>query len=177
MEERNLIIKAQSGDKDAFQKLISLYYPYVYHFLQQLCADEILAQDLTQDTFVKVIQNIERYDPDGKGRFSTYVVTIAKHLYIDHVRKNKYILINWEQQDTPDPVSVGELVADQITLEQVRQVIQGLPPEQAEPIRMKYLEEMTLAQIAKRLRIEPKTIKSRIHSGMVKLRQILKGGE
>lgn len=176
MEEYILIAKVQNGDKDAFQKLIGLYYPYVFKFLLQLSGDETLSQDLTQDTFVKVIQNIDRYDLHGKGSFSTYVMTIAKHLYIDYLRKNKYLLINWEEQETTDPMNVGELVATQLEFEQVAIILKELPPEQAEPIRMKYLEQMTLSQIARQLNTQPKTIKSRIHGGMVKMRKLLRAG-
>ncbi len=74
-------------------------------------------------------------------------------------------------------MSLAEQVADQLAVADIRHAIGKLPPEQAEPIRLKYLEEMTLKEIAHRLQEQPNTVKSRIHGGLIKIRRLLRGGD
>ena len=94
MEESNLIKKCQRGDKEAFQLLISRYHPFVFKFLVKITNNEQTAEDITQETFLKVIRNIEKFDTAGQAKFSTYVISIAKNAYIDYLRKEKKFMQN-----------------------------------------------------------------------------------
>lgn len=67
MNEKALIKKCQHGDRQAFEELIRLYYDYVFGFLLKTTANEQLSEDLTQDTFLKVISNIEKFNFGGSG--------------------------------------------------------------------------------------------------------------
>jgi len=89
VEENNLIKKCQRGDKEAFQLLISQYHPFIYKFLVKITNNDQIAEDLTQETFLKVIRTIEKFDTTGQAKFSTYVISIAKNAYIDYLRKEK----------------------------------------------------------------------------------------
>lgn len=66
-----LIRKCQRGDRQAFDSLIRLYYDYVFGFLRRATGDQILAQDLTQEAFLKMIRSIETFDPGGSAAFGT----------------------------------------------------------------------------------------------------------
>lgn len=176
MDEYRLIRACQQGDRQAFNELISLYYPYVSGFLRKLTQNETLSDDLTQDTFVKLIRNIERYDLYGKAEFATYLITIAKHLYIDYLRRSRWEMTALDDLELPDQ-GFEESYLHELEFSEVLRRIETLPPNQAEAIKLKYLEGMTLAEIAERQHTEPKTIKSRIHIGKLKLRKALgKGG-
>ena len=72
-----------------------------------------------------------------------------------------------------DERNVEDEVEQKLRYEQVMAAMEKLPPEQALAIKLKYVEDMTLAQIAERFGVPPKTIKSRIHDGTVKLRKAL----
>ena len=72
MDEKALVKACQKGDRQAFEALIRLFYPYVSRFLLKMTLDESLAEDLTQDTFLKMIQNIEQFDADGGALFGTW---------------------------------------------------------------------------------------------------------
>jgi len=89
MEDKELIYRCQNGDKATFQELISKYHPYVFKFLIKATENKQLAEDLTQEVFIKVIRNIDKFDVDGKAKFSTYASTVAKNCYIDYLRKEK----------------------------------------------------------------------------------------
>lgn len=178
MNEKALIKRCQRGDRQAFDELIRLYYDYVSGFLLKTTADEVLTQDLTQETFLKMIQNIEKFDPGGSAVFGTWLVTVAKNCYIDHLRRNRIRLEDIESLPLEDEADVADEVERKLRYEQVMSAMESLPPEQAAAIRMKYAEDMTLAQIADRFGVQPKTVKSRIHDGTAKLRKKLnfKGG-
>ena len=59
LREKALVAACQKGDKQAFNELILLFYPYVYKFLLKTCGEKNLAEDLTQETFLKMVRNIE----------------------------------------------------------------------------------------------------------------------
>lgn len=177
MDELILIKQCQKGDKSAFQALISFYYPYVSKYLLKLTGDEYLSEDLTQETFLRLIRSIDRYDIYGKASFSTYIMTIAKHLYIDHLRKNKQVYTDFTELEIDSGEDVEQTVIKNMQIDEAIKRLNSLPQDQAIAIKMKYLELKTLDEIASQLDIQPKTIKSRIHNGIVKIRQTLIGGD
>ncbi len=67
MNEKALIKKCQRGEQQAFDRLIRLYYDYVFGFLIKTSADESLSEDLTQETFLRMIRNIEKFDTAGSA--------------------------------------------------------------------------------------------------------------
>lgn len=176
MNDIKLILACQHGEKQAFNDLIALYYPYVSKFLLKLTTDETISEDLTQDTFLKLIRSIDRFDVYGKAKFSTYLMTIAKNCYLDYLRKNKNTLLNIDDQKIADAWTVENKVLNEIEASEMIKAIDDLPWEQAQAIKLKYLEQLTLQEIAEKFNTESKTIKSRIHGGMVKLRKSLKNG-
>lgn len=174
MNEKALIKKCRRGDRQAFDELIRLYYDYVSGFLLKTTADAVLAEDLTQETFLKMIRGIERFDLSGRASFGTWLITIAKNCYIDCLRRSRVRIEDIEALALEADGNVADEVERRLQYEQVLSAMETLPPEQALAIRLKYVEDMTLAQIAERFGVEPKTIKSRIHDGTVKLRKKLK---
>lgn len=89
MNEKALIKRCQRGDRQAFDELIRLYYDYVSGFLRKATENETLCKDLTQETFLKMIRSIERFDPGGSASFGTWLITIARNCYIDQLRRNR----------------------------------------------------------------------------------------
>lgn len=177
MNDIALIKKCQKGDKTAFEELIRLYYNYVFGFLLKSSGNETLTEDLTQETFLKMIQNIEKFDTSKKAMFGTWIITIAKNCYIDYLRKNRIYLENIDEIQLEDKVKLSDKVITKLEYEELINATYSLPEEQGIAIRLKYQEDMTLEQIATRLKLPSKTIKSRIHDGTVKLRKKLKTKE
>ncbi len=175
MDEYSLILAAQKGKKEAFQSLITFYYPYVSKFLLKLCGDKLLSEDLTQDAFLKLIRGIDKFDISGTAAFSTWMMTIARNCYLDHLRRNRRAVSGIEEQEAISDFNVQDKVLEHLQAEELLKALGQLPPEQAAAIRLKYLEQQTLQEIARQLCCEPKTVKSRIHNGMMKLRKMLKG--
>lgn len=177
MDEKALVKACQKGDRQAFEALIRLFYPYVFRFLLKMTLDESLAEDLTQDTFLKMIQNIEQFDADGGALFGTWLIAIAKHRYIDLLRRNHE---EWADVDSLQIADGHDMEANalrHLQYEDVREAISKLPKEQEIAIRLKYEEDLTIQEIAEQSGVPGKTIKSRIHEGTVKLRKLLRGKE
>ena len=173
MNDKALIKRCQRGDRQAFDELIRLYYDYVSGFLLKNTGDETLSEDLTQETFLKMIRSIEKYDTGGSASFGTWLITIAKNCYIDQLRRNRIQLEDIDSLPLEDEKSVADEVEKKFQYEQIMKALEMLPSEQALAIKLKYVEDMTLAQIAERFGVQQKTIKSRIHDGAVKLRKML----
>lgn len=173
MNEKDLVKKSQNGDRKAFEDLIRMFYPYVSGFLLKNTNNSDLAEDLTQETFLKMVQNIEKYDLKSKAGFGTWLITIAKNCYIDYLRKNKVIISDIEALQIDD----GSDISDEIMKKMENEIISSLPPEQGIAIRMKYEENLTLEEIAIKFGVKPKTIKSRIFDGKKKIRKIFNAKE
>lgn len=176
MNDIKLILACQNGEKQAFNDLITLYYPYVSKFLLKLTSNETISEDLTQDTFLKLIRSIDRFDVYGKATFGTYLMTIARNCYVDYLRKNKNTVLNIDDYEIADVWTVENKVLKGIETSEMIRLIDDLPWEQAQAIKLKYLEQLTLQEIAEKFNTQSKTIKSRIHGGMARLRKSLKDG-
>lgn len=172
MNEKMLIKKCQRGERQAFDSLIRLYYDYVFGFLLKTAADETLCEDLTQETFLKMIKNIEKFRPEGAA-FGTWLITIAKNCYIDHLRKNRIPFEDVSELPIQSGEDIENRVEQRLRYEELLAAAELLPPEQSVAIRLKYAEGLTLQEIADRFGVQPKTVKSRIHEGTVKLRKKL----
>lgn len=179
MEDNEIIKKCQRGEKEAFQKLISKYHPFVYKYIYGISQNDSVVEDLVQETFIKIIKGIDKYDLHGKAKFSTYLITTAKNCYIDYYRREKKRTFDISLDEAFNVESggknVSELVTDKLYNEDILEQMKNLTEEQQVVIRMRYFEELTHKEIGEILNLEPKTVKSRIHNGMVKLREMIKG--
>ncbi len=175
MNDIKLIKKCQKGNKEAFNELISLYYPYIFKFLIKLTRNKELTEDLVQNTFMKMIVNIENYNTKSNALFSTYLITIAKNTYIDYLRKNNKELQELDIDSYSDKISSEYSWFKNNDYNFVMEKINELPIVQKEAIKLKYLEGYTLKEIAKIQKVESKTIKSRLFEGKRKLKEEMKG--
>ncbi len=175
MNDKKLIKKCLAGDKEAFNKLISIYYPFVTKFLLKLTRDEDVTKDLTQETFLKLIYHIDKFCFKKEGTFSTYLITIAKNTYIDYIRKKKVELQEVDIQTLSNYISTEEEFFKEENLKVLLTKIDHLPKAQREAIKLKYIEGYTLNEIARFKNTKSKTIKSRLFEGKKKLREEIKG--
>lgn len=176
MNEIKIILECQKGEKKAFEELITNYYPYVSKFLIKLTANEELSQDLVQETFLKLISNIEKFDVKGKATFSTYLIKIAKNCYLDYLKKNNKISLDVDIEKISDSSYMEDKIIDENMLNLILDEIDRLPFEQAQAIKLKYLEKYSLKEIATEMGTEEKTIKSRIYEGKEKIKRKFKNG-
>jgi len=145
----------------------------LFGVINKVVNDDQTSQDVLQDVFVKIWNNISRYDA-SKGRMYTWMLNIARNAAIDKLRSKGEIMKNKIQsgQDIVDSSVVKgmktEMVTDTIGL---KQVVDRLKPEYQTIVNMAYFKGYTLDEISKTLEIPLGTVKTRMRSAMQLLRE------
>ncbi len=170
-EELVLLLKQQS--RDAYNYLYKHYAAVLYGVVCKVVYDEHIAQDVLQDVFVKIWNNIGKYDAQ-KGRLYTWMINIARNSAIDKLRSKGEIMKGKIQtgEDVVNNMERGmrtEQATDTIGL---RKMVAGLKPEYEVIINLAYFKGYTLDEISKTLNIPLGTVKTRMRSAMQQLREI-----
>lgn len=175
MNELKVLKQCQNGNKQAFNELITFYYPFVFKFLLKITSDNGISEDLVQETFFKLIKNIDKFNVKGKAKFSTYLMTIAKNCYLDYLKKETKELQNIDINEFSNNISSKYDYFECEDYNILLKEINKLPKLQMEVIKLKYLEGYTLNEIAKIQNTTSNTIKSRLFESRKKLKDKLKG--
>jgi len=180
--ETRLAKLARNGDRRAFAELVELYKDKIYHLGYRMLGNRQEAEDIVQETFMRLYSNLHRYDENQK--FSTWIFRIATNLCIDRLRKRKltysldaevndgegndYYAMMSSDEDTPEKqVIVSE------TQRQIRKVIDNMPDKYKSIIVLRYLQDLSLQEISDVLDMPITTIKTRLHRGREYLRKKL----
>ncbi len=179
--DRELIERYQDGDVHSFELLIGRYQKQVYSYILTLVKDKQLADDVFQDTFVKVIQTIKSKSYKDDGRFVQFAMRIAHNLVIDHFRKeNRIPTVESSSEDynyidnvpiTDHSVEQG-LVVDQIYSD-LHRMITFLPDEQREVLRMRIFDDMSFKDIADITNVSINTALGRMRYALINLRKMM----
>ncbi len=168
---------ARDGNQHAFRYLLEYFWNDVYGFMLQRTQNENEAEDLTIRCFGKAFEKISTYN--SEYGFKTWLTTIAKNLHIDQIRKKNISTITTKtSQDVaqniadnaPDPED--DLIRKQ-RLETLLNNIKTLKPHYREVIQLKYLQELSIKQIAKKLDSSESTIKVKLMRARKLLAEVL----
>src|SRR3954453_257741 len=177
---------AKEGREPAFRELVRRYERPVFSLIFRMVRDREMAEDLAQDTFIKVLNNIDRYRPEFK--LSSWLFKIANNVAIDHLRKRQLPTISMDgspHATTADSVEATTLqVADnqESALEEmesrelgtaIEQAIGSLRPEQRACIMLRPVEDRSYEEIAATLDLPLGTVKTYIHRARHELRKAL----
>lgn len=178
-DDETLIEQIKRRDADAFAMLYDRYADLVYSVALRVLADPALAQDTTQDVFLRVWRTPAAYDP-ARGRFPSWLVSVTRNRAVDEVRmRGRRRLREMGEQaagdDPPDsraedPQLAAQLQADR---EAIRKALTTLPEEQRTAIELAYFSGLTQLEIAERLGQPLGTVKTRTRLGLRKLRAAL----
>jgi len=179
-----LIISAQAGDNEAFNKLVSLWYKRIYNYSYKYAGSHDMAMDIAQNTFIMVHQKISQLR--DVASFRSWLYRIAINCSLEELRKQKRlsgISLNTDLDEGGDE-SAFELKDDvryqpdarlhqQELAELIMQSLQALPEEQRIIVIMKEYEGLKFREIAEVLEISENTAKSRLYYGLKHLRTML----
>lgn len=168
----DLIEAAQAGDREAFGRLYSRYAPGVSRFVGSRTRDPALAQDLTSETFARALRRIDSVSYQGRDA-GAWFTTIARNLLLDHVKSHRYqreqttaeITDARADQDTPEQAVIRDEVAAD-----VRRQVGQLPTDQQECIRLRFFNELSVAETAAAMGRNEGAVKALQHRGVVGLR-------
>ncbi len=168
MEEKHsdddLVEQIRLGDEKAAEELIKRYYTSILRYCKRHCFNLEKAEDLTQETFLKLFKNLSGYK--GKKKFKAYLYTIANHLYIDESRKIEvYPLDDEEVIEESDEMS---RIEDRSEIDHLLNV---LSPEQREAIILRFGEELSFWEIARVMGCNMRTAQSRVRNALKIMRK------
>ena len=179
--DRELIERYQDGDVHSFELLIGRYQKQVYSYILTLVKDKQLADDVFQDTFVKVIQTVKSKAYKDDGRFVQFAMRIAHNLVIDHFRKeNRIPTVESSSEDynyidnvpiTDHSVEQG-MIVDQVHSD-LHRMIAFLPDEQREVLRMRIFDDMSFKDIADITNVSINTALGRMRYALINLRKMM----
>jgi RNA polymerase sigma-70 factor (ECF subfamily) len=173
-------VRMRRGDPDAFDALLARYQNRLYRYLLRLTANPASAQDLFQDTWLRVITRIHSYDE--RRPFEPWLFSVARNLAIDHLRRES-------PESLDEPSEGGETRAARLSadepgslqrlLERERQGLlesrlQELPAVYREALSLRFEEEMSFEEIAEVLSAPLSTVKSRVQRALSALRRRMK---
>jgi len=178
--DQELIGRYLAGYQSSLERLIRRHKNRVFAYILMVVKDKELAEDLFQDTFIKVINTIRSGSYKEEGKFIQWVMRIAHNLIIDYFRKSKRIPVieNRDEYDIFEKIripveSVEErLITEQIHMD-VKKLIEYLPLEQKEVLIMRHYGDMSFKDIAEVTNVSINTALGRMRYALINLRKLV----
>ena len=174
--DQRLMRSFAARDVGAAEVLYQRFAGRIYGLGLVMLGNEAAAQDLVQDTFVKLWRNADRYDR-SRGKLETWVLLIARSLAIDAIRRRVLEVRTLESADRPTEVDQGlgpdERAVTVDLTDRARRAMSSLPAEQRAALELAYLGGKTSAEISDLEGIPVGTAKTRIRAALLRLRDLL----
>ncbi len=181
IEDYELVKKFVEGDINGIEILINRHRNKVFTYILMTVKDKQLAEDIFQDTFIKVISSLKAGRYTEKGIFVSWVIRIAHNLIIDHFRKAKKLKTYssddgevdvFNSRKLSDETIEDEMVADQIVSD-LREIIELLPEEQKEVVMLRHYGNMSFKEIAEQTNVSINTALGRMRYALINLRKTI----
>ncbi|MBD0321698.1 MAG: sigma-70 family RNA polymerase sigma factor [Gemmatimonadetes bacterium] len=186
VSDHELVTRAQQGSEKAYRELLGRFQRPVFSIIYRMIRDREQAEDLAQETFVRVFNNIDRYDP--RYKFSSWIFKIATNLTIDHIRRKELDTVSID--GSRNAVTAEQIEATSITIaspdenpeelleakelgEEIETAIGKLRPEYRAAILLRHVDGREYQEIAEILSLPLGTVKTYIHRGRNELREQL----
>jgi RNA polymerase sigma factor (sigma-70 family) len=180
ISDQDLVNLYVSGQESALEELVGRHKSKIYTSIYLLVKDSYLAEDIFQDTFIKVINTLKAGKYNEEGKFLPWVLRIAHNLVIDHFRKEKRtpIVTNTDGFDIFEVLGfVEESIEDKMLREQghneLRRLIQLLPEEQKEVLIMRHYGDLSFKEIADLTNVSINTALGRMRYALNNLRKMM----
>jgi RNA polymerase sigma-70 factor, ECF subfamily len=173
-----LVKAAQEGDMVAFGDLFDRYYDVVFRYVLFRTNDRTLAEDLTQETFVRALRRISSVSYQGRD-IGAWFVTIARNLIFDHVKSSRYRLEQTTNEIIELSPSTGgpeQQVLDGATNDELLRCVRKLNPDQQECIQLRFLQGLSVAETAEIMDRNEGAVKALQHRAVRRLAQLLPEG-
>ncbi len=180
MDDKDLVHLYQNGNQSAITELVHRYKQRIHSTIFFLVKNQELAEDLFQETFIKIINSLRKNHYNEQGKFLPWALRIAHNLVIDHFRKEKLMPL---QHDTEE-FSVFDIMAsnnrnasEQMIYDEKIQYVRGLldrlPFEQREVVILRHYAGLSFKEISKMLDININTALGRMHYAVLKMREMV----
>jgi RNA polymerase sigma-70 factor (ECF subfamily) len=161
---KNLCKRARKADKDAACELLRIHYSDIYSYLRRLCNNRQDAEDLTQQTFLKVWSSLSSFN--GRSRFSTWLYRIAHNTYIDLQRGNtggnRDRSDKWWAECTDENPGPFANVTERQLANRMYEIVDQLDEDKKYALHLHYYQGLSIRETAKVLNIATSTVKYRL---------------
>jgi RNA polymerase sigma-70 factor (ECF subfamily) len=182
LSDRVLLNNYLSGDRSAISELIERHSLRVRSYIGMMVKDDDIANDIFQETFIKAVKVIDEGRYTDSGKFLSWVLRIAHNRVLDHFRREKssrqineseagYDMIGTMRISEPN--TEDEMVQSEIE-QTVRNLIDLLPEDQQEVIRLRYYSKLSFAEIAEQTEVSINTALGRMRYALINLRKLIK---
>ena len=174
----DLISSAVSGDVDAYEQIIKLYEKKVFNLALRYVKNRDDALDVSQEVFLQIYQNLDQFR--GESQFSTWVYRVTYNKCVDMLRKlqktQRNVVMSTDDENFFESASgknsLEQEYENRELLNTVMAAIDTLPQEQRDVVHLRYIKDLSYAQIAEILNIAEGTVKSRINRARLKIKEI-----
>lgn len=180
LSDQELVSAYLKGNESAFEVLLKKHKDRIYSQIIMLVRDDVVADDIFQETFMKAIRTLKQGKYNEEGKFLPWVLRIAHNLSIDHFRKSKKMpaVRSDDNYDVfalipRDEKNVEEEWIDNIIYEDIRQLIEELPPEQKEVVMMRHYDDMSFKEISERCNVSINTSLGRMRYALINMRKMI----
>lgn len=182
LNDKELVESYRNGNVASFELLVERHQNKVFSYILMLVKDRQLADDIFQDTFLKIIRTIKAGAYKEEGKFIQFAMRIAHNLVIDHFRKSNRLpmadTVNNEYSIIDNLKYTDRSVEDEMIEEQVygdlRKMIELLPDEQKEVLNMRMYADMSFKEIADATNVSINTALGRMRYALINLRKMAK---
>lgn len=181
LTDTQLILNFQEGDCSALETLVSRYKDKLFSSILFLVKDKFLAEDLFQETFLRIIDTLRSRRYNEEGKFLPWAMRIAHNLCVDYFRKVKRTpaILTQDKQDIFDVIHVvvndnaeHRIIREQ-SYDRVHQMLSKLPDEQREVIVLRHFGDMSFKEIAETTNCSINTALGRMRYGLINLRKMM----
>ena len=182
LSDRALLNNYLSGDRSAISELIERHSQRVRNYIGMMVKDDDIANDIFQETFIKAVQVIDEGRYVDSGKFLSWVLRIAHNRVLDHFRREKsskqvneseagYDMIGTMRFS--EPTAEDNMVLSEVE-QTVRNLIDQLPDEQQEVVRLRYYSKLSFQEIAEQTDVSINTALGRMRYALINLRRMIK---
>lgn len=182
VNDQDLVQAYIKGDPSAIEILINRHRAKVYTYILLTIKNQPLAEDLFQETFIKVIQSLRSGKYRDNGRFLSWVIRIAHNLIIDHFRKEKQMNSVSNDDSVVDlfnskklcDENIEELIVNSQIKAEIRSLINELPEDQREVVLLRHYGGLSFKEIADQTDVSINTALGRMRYALINLRKLIK---
>lgn len=178
--DKQLISAYLKGDEASLGTLINRHQEKVYTSIMMFVKDQYLAEDIFQDTFIKVVNTLRSGSYKEEGKFAPWVMRIAYNLCVDHHRKTKRnpTITNSEGFDIFEVLTFSEdnaedMITKNETHQKVRQLVEQLPEEQRQVVVLRHYANLSFKEIAELTGVSINTALGRMRYALINLRKMI----
>ena len=182
LSDRALLNNYLLGDRSAISELIERHSRRVRSYIGMMVKDDAVADDIFQETFIKAVKVIDEGGYTDSGKFLSWILRIAHNRVLDHFRREKSSRQLNEKEAGYDVLGTLRVSEDNVedniiqseVMETVRNLVEALPDDQREVVRLRYYSKLSFQEIAEQTDVSINTALGRMRYALINLRRMIK---